>query len=148
MSRMLKSKIIIILLLLGICLRIGEMDSLFVREILDKAKNSLASADITFSEHQVHDQKIIHYDTIVQEYNEETIHARRSFTSLKNPKRLFDRGLQKNPLFLCTINVYFHNLSGISLFLSKEMFQELRNDLIIVEFIHQKDGKKSDAVLI
>lgn len=143
-----RSQIVITLLLLGICLRIGEMDSLFSWKISEQIRNSVDSAEVTFTEYQVHNQEDIHQDTLIQQYNKETIHARRSFATLKNSKKMFNRGLQKNPLFICTTNVYLQNLNSISVILSKEVFQGLRNDLMIVEFIHQKDGKKSDEVSI
>ncbi len=147
-AKLYKSKCIIILLLLGICLRIGEIDSLFSWGTPDGLMDVFTTSFTCYDSQENDEQEIIHHDTIVQEFNREAIHNSRSFTALKHPKRMYDNGAQKNPFFVCTVNVHLQNLNDVSITLSKEVFEKLTNDLLIVDFIHHKDGKKSDIVCV
>lgn len=140
------SKFLIILLLLGICLRTVEMDSFFSWTSVTKEADADTSQNGIQAMGVMCEHEIVSGEMFVVEMNRETLQSSHSFTTLRNSKKIYDRGIQRYILYLDTVDVYMQNLNDVSVTISKEAFQELRNDLVIVDFIHQKDGKKSEEV--
>lgn len=136
---------IVVILFLGICLGNGGTGSLFSWEIPSREFDVVTSSHMDLSEYQLHNQEIAYCDSIGQEYNREAIYSSQLFKELSNQQRTYDRGFSKNQLFLCTISKDLYSLIEISVFINRTVFQGVRNDLLIIDFIHQKDGKKEDT---
>ena len=111
----------VILLLIGICLKLQAVDSLFVRENSEK--------------YQIQ---------VLAEGNYEQMDFSYTNRNQLGQRKLLERVILRQDIYAEEIDFCLECLNVSSVNIINEVFQEQRNDLKIVDFIHHQDGKKDE----